>query len=205
MPEKDYSLKELLEKHVHRQIFTGWSGAEAYYLPGLAAYLKIAPLESPSDLSREKEVLEWLAGKLSVPKALGFEKTNDKQLILISEIKGRAVSDHVAANRHDMVVIRDCVKKTAAAMRQIHDLPIAECPFKQDIDTKLAAARENIRRGFVDESDFDREHQGRSAAKIYNELVEKKTASRRPCFYPRRFLPAQFYDPGRRDQRLYRF
>lgn len=85
MHEEKFMLEDLLERHEHKQVFTGWSGAEAYYLPGLAAYLKIAPVESPSNLAREKEVLQWLDGKLPVPKVLGFEEANGKRLILLSE------------------------------------------------------------------------------------------------------------------------
>ena len=53
-------LQDLLEKHSHQRNYSGWSGAEAYHLPDLAAFLKIAPVHGPSDLAREKEVLEWL-------------------------------------------------------------------------------------------------------------------------------------------------
>jgi aminoglycoside phosphotransferase len=177
MREKNHTLRDLLRKHTHKQVFTGWSGAEAYYLPGLAAYLKIAPTESPSNLAREKEVLEWLEEKLPVPKVLGFQEAEGKQLILLSEIKGLAASEHVAANRHDTAAIFDFIKKAAEALRSIHDLPVNDCPLAQDIEVKLSTARENIRRGFVVESDFDRENQGRNAREIYDELVGKKPLS----------------------------
>jgi len=167
-------LKDLLDRYSHQRIFTGWSGAEAYYLPGLSAYLKIAPAESLSNLAREKEVLEWLDGKLPVPRVLGFQEANGKQFILLSEIKGVAASDHMAANCHDTTVIFDFIKKAAKAMRGIHDLPINDCPLAQNIEVKLAAAHENIRRGLVDESDFLQENIGRMSEEIYHELVEKK-------------------------------
>jgi aminoglycoside phosphotransferase len=171
------TLQDLLSKQNRTQIFTGWSGAECYYLPGLAAYLKVAPAGGPSDPEREKAVLEWLDGKLDVPKVLGFEESNGKCLILLSEIKGVPASEYVAANSHDPSLIERHVEQAARAMRAIHDLPIDACPLREDIDIKLVSALENIRRGFVDESDFDLENQGRTAEAIYEELVEKKPAA----------------------------
>jgi aminoglycoside phosphotransferase len=168
------SLNSLLSRHASRQIFTGWSGAECYYLPGLAAYLKIAPAGGPSDLEQEKAVLEWLDGKLDVPKVLRFEESDGKYSILLSEIKGVPASEYVAANSHDPALIECHVEQAARAMRAVHDLPIDACPLRQDIKVKLISAPENICRGFVDESDFDLENQGRSAQAIYEELVEKK-------------------------------
>lgn len=174
MREGTLILKDLLGRYSHQRIFTGWSGAEAYYLPGLSAYLKIAPAESLSNLAREKEVLQWLDGKLPVPEVLGFEEVDDKQYILISEIKGIAASEYVASNCNNPAVIHDYVKSAAKAIRDIHDLPIRDCLLRQDIDVKLAAAWENIRRKLVDESDFLQENIGRTSEEIYDELVEKK-------------------------------
>jgi aminoglycoside phosphotransferase len=169
-----YKLENILSLYRHKQVFTGWSGAEVYYLSDLAAYLKIAPVESLSNLRREKEVLEWLEGKLAVPKVLGFEENGIKHSILLSEIKGVPGSVYVAAGGYDTSLLLDFVRAAARAMRGIHDLPIADCPLLLDLDTKLSTAMENIKQGFVDESDFDRENQGRSAKDVYDELIEKK-------------------------------
>lgn len=171
------SLNSLLSTHAHRRVFTGWSGAEAWCLPELAAYLKIAPINSLSNLAYEREVLEWLDGKLTVPKVLGFEEAGGKHLILLSEIQGVPGSEYAAANSNDPALIERHVENAARAMRAVHELPIGGCQLKQDIDVKLASALENIRRGFVDESNFDRENQGRSAEEIYRELVEKKPSA----------------------------
>ena len=167
-------LRNLLTKHSFRQVFTGWSGAEVYYLPDLAAYLKIAPAESLSDLKRETEVLRWLAGKLNVPEVLGFEESDEKHLLLLSEIKGVPMSEYVETVRGDNELILELVEKAAGAMRAMHDLSRDACHLRQELAVKLAAARENIRRGFVDESDFDKDNQGRTAGDVYDELIKKK-------------------------------
>ncbi len=174
MRDKNYMLSDLLKQQKHKQIFTGWSGAETYYLPEMAAYLKIAPMGSLSDLRREKEVLEWIGEKLPVPKVLGFQLDADKQFILLSEIKGIVTSEHVPANSRDITLIYDFAEKAARAIRAVHDLPLADCLLKQNIDVKLAAANKNIKLGLVDETDFDEQNLGRTAQDVYEELVEKR-------------------------------
>lgn len=148
-----------------------------YYLPGPAAYLKIAPVESLTDLKREAEVLSWLKGKLPVPDVLEFEETDGSYLILISEVRGVPASEYIAGSRDNPGLIAEFVETSAGAMRAMHDLPIGDCGLREDIEVKLATAQENIRREFVDESDFDIENQGRTASDIYDELVKKKSLS----------------------------
>jgi aminoglycoside phosphotransferase len=167
-------LRDLLTKYTSRQIFTGWSGAEVYHFPDLAAYLKIAPAESLSNLKREAEVLEWLADKLSVPEVLEFEEADGKHLLLLSEIKGVPASEYLETNRDNNESMRELVEKAAKVMRAMHDVARENCPLRQDLQIKLATAQENIRRGFVDEGDFDKHNQGRTAENIYHELIEEK-------------------------------
>jgi aminoglycoside phosphotransferase len=167
-------LRDLLSKYSFKQVFTGWSGAEVYHFPDLAAYLKIAPAESLSNLKREAEVLGWLAGKLSVPQVLEFGEADGKHLLLLSEIEGVPASEYAATIRGDNKLTLELVEKAARAMRAMHDLSREGCHLPQDLEVKLATAQENIRRGFVDESDFDNHNQGRTAENIYDELIEKK-------------------------------
>lgn len=174
MRDKNYMLSDLLKQQKHKQIFTGWSGAQVYYLPEMAAYLKIAPVGSLSDLMREKEVLEWIGEKLPVPKVLGFQLDGDNQFILLSEISGIVTSEYISANCHDITLIYNFVEKAARAIRAVHDLPVADCLLKQNIDVKMAAANKNIQLGLVDETDFDKQNLGRTARNIYDELVEKR-------------------------------
>lgn len=171
---KEYSLQQLLSEYPHTRNLTGWSGAEVYHIPGLSAYLKIAPVESLSNLLREKEVLDWLEGKLLAPKVLGFEEGGDKRYLLISEVEGQPASEYISGHRDNGEAVRELITASARAMRRLHDLDIRDCPLAQDIGVKLTAAFDNIRRGYVNESDFDQENLGRSAQDIYHELVEKK-------------------------------
>ncbi len=48
---------------------------------------------SLKSLEKERERLEWLKGKLPVPKVIGFTHINDKDVLLLSAIEGKNLKD----------------------------------------------------------------------------------------------------------------
>jgi len=62
----------------------------------------------------------------------------------------------------------------AAGLKLIHSVKIDNCQFDQSLSTQLAAAHRNVINGWVDESDFDPARQGRKAADLFDELVQRK-------------------------------
>lgn len=122
-------------------------------------YLKIA-----SDLSREHARLLWAVGRLPVPQVVAFVASAAEHYLLLDELPGTPVE--FAAE----LSIADRVCHLAQTMRILHSIPIAGCPFDSRIAARLADAEVNVREGKVDESDFDEERQGRSAASILAEL-----------------------------------
>lgn len=81
-------LAVLLEGCTWEQITLGKSKAKTFHLKGHSEnqYLKIQPVDALEPLQNEMERLEWLQGKLSVPKVLYYEKDRDYEYILLSEI-----------------------------------------------------------------------------------------------------------------------
>jgi len=163
-------LSGLLRLHMHERIDLGCSGAEVFYLPDLAAYLKVGMIDKNSDLGGERNVLEWINGKLDVPKILNYERSGETESLLISEVVGIPASQYVSVEGGTLETIRDFLKKAASRMREIHKIPIAGCPLDQRLDVKLAKAWRNIHLGFVDEADFESENLGKTAIEIFREL-----------------------------------
>lgn len=155
----------MIDMQEHRRIPREYSGLELYYLPGLRAYLKIGDLAKNSNLTRERDALEWLAGKLYVPKLLDFEIADGREFILISEIPGKPYADLPP----DASV--EWLAHVAVEIRTIHELPVAECPLDERLAVKLAKAEQNIAGGFVDESGFDSEDLGKSGPNVLAELL----------------------------------
>lgn len=61
-------------------------------------------------------------------------------------------------------------------LRRLHDIPVAECPFDERLDVKLAQAAAAVSAGVVDESDFDGDNAGMTAAQVLDRLVAERPA-----------------------------
>jgi aminoglycoside phosphotransferase len=146
--------------------------AAAYVFRIGSRYLKIDVRGGPNSLLAEKERLEWLRGRLPVPAVLYYGTDAMHEYLLLSEIEGIMACDQ--AWREDMVGL---VRLLAQGLRRVHSVDIASCPFDERLDRKLAAARERVEKGLVDEMDFDAERQGRRAGDLYEELLRTRPPS----------------------------
>lgn len=165
-----FNLEDLLNTQIHKQIHREYSGLEVYFLPELSAYLKIGIISKNSNLRWERDVLEWLSGKIQVPNVLDFEISDGREYSLISEIRGQTYSEELAASDKSSE-IENFIELVAARIREIHDLAIDDCDLDQRLMAKIKKADENIRNGFVLESDFDQENLGKTARQVFDELM----------------------------------
>lgn len=167
-------LSETLSGYVWQQDFTGFSGTQVFHLKaanGENLYLKTA-LGSGSELAEEKQRLEWLKGKLSVPEVRFFVQDEARDYLLISEIEGAGA--HGDLWKED---VRRAIELLANGVRMIHSLPVADCPFDETLEAKIEQARRRMELGLVDESDFDDERQGRTAEDLFRELIATRPTS----------------------------
>src|ERR1041385_8441330 len=118
-------LKTLIGDSTWHETFEGLSGVRTYLLEGNDnRYLKVAPRNSDPGLLAEKQRLEWLQGKLPVPKILYYGDDTIGQFLLLSEIAGWMAHDEAfRANIHQLV------RLLVVGLRQIHSVNIANCPF----------------------------------------------------------------------------
>ncbi len=172
-------LRQLLEAaHLERDAIR-MSRAAIYRVSGLSqwgtAYLKVEECTEEDDLLREKQVLEWLRGRLPVPQVLYFDELDGTQFLLISEIAGL----HAAAEEHFVseAAITAMIRALARGLRQVHALDFRECPFRRDLDVVLAEAQERVERGLVDSSELERENMGRDPREILQELQDTRPAA----------------------------
>jgi aminoglycoside 3'-phosphotransferase II len=155
------SLRDQLAGFTFERVALG-EVAETYRLTrrdGSVRYLKIA-----DDLERERMRLAWAADRLPVPRVIAFASESDRQYLVLEALAGTPIE--LATD----LGVSDRVAHLARTMRALHDVPIASCPFDGRIAERLAQAEANVRAGRVDESDFDAERIGRSAASILDEL-----------------------------------
>jgi aminoglycoside phosphotransferase len=136
-----------------------------------ARYLKIARRGSEQDLQPEVARLLWLQNKLPVPQVLYMAEAGDLQYCLLSAIPG-LVLYHDDLREHLPAMLR----QYALALREIHALPIANCPFDARLDVKIAQARRRLDAGLINEDDFDEERAGQRARSLFKQALATRPA-----------------------------
>lgn len=170
MPEQ---LKDIIKGSKWIKDTIGCSDAHIYYLKGISngnnAYLKILLQNSLSTLLPEKRVIEWLQGKLPVPKILYYGIHKDIEYLLISEIEGEDASSKIFKTEP-----YNLIRILARSLKMIHAIPIENCPFDQRLDTKLKMAEIRVEKGLVDENDFEPAYLGKTAKYIFQEVLKMR-------------------------------
>ncbi|MBP7651347.1 MAG: aminoglycoside 3'-phosphotransferase [Phenylobacterium sp.] len=116
-------------------------------------------------LERETGVLRWLAGKAPVPQVLWSGPVADDLALVMAAAPGAALSHVPAADAEAALTA------TIRALAVLHAVPIADCPFDQRLPLKLVEAQARLVDGAVDETDFDAERLGLTAAEAWTRLA----------------------------------
>ena len=169
------SIREKVMDCLWSNIAVGKSSDKVFRLQqsdGVTYFLKIAHKLPLRDLQAEAEVLKWLADKLPVPEVIRFDEDDDRDYLLISGLPG--VDTDSLIGEMDNVKL---VKLLARGLRQIHRIPVENCPFDRTLDTVMKLAWFNVQNDLVEDGDFDDFRQGTTSEALYDELVRKKPAN----------------------------
>lgn len=113
------------------------------------AYLKVAKGSTAAvDLRSEADRLRWIAGRLPVPDVLFFEE-GEVTCLLLTEVPGAP-----AHARIDDLGPTAVLAMLAETLREIHELPIEDCPFDGLFDLEIRRAERRLLEGLVDEAQF---------------------------------------------------
>ena len=112
-----------VEKETHGDQSDGYK----LITPGQNYFLKVA-----SALEKEKVRLEWLAGKLPVPRVIALIRIEDKDALLMTEVEGEDL-----ARFSQKISQKDTIAKLALAIRDVHSIDISSCPFGKKGDGKV--------------------------------------------------------------------
>lgn len=169
MAQHLFSIENLRENYHWKEITIGHSDAKTYLLVGdTNLYIKMQRKGAIEPLFIEKKKLEWLQNKLPVPKVLYYGEEEDLEYIVISELKGADASSENHPHKEQLIML------LAKGLKQIHSLPIQDCPFNQTLEMKLKEAQKRMELHLVDEEDFDDIRKGKKAGDLYEELLKKR-------------------------------
>lgn len=164
-----------------RQVHVGLSSARVFRLEAKdkkTFYLKIDARASEQHLlKQEKTKLEWLVNRLPVPEVVMFAENENAEYLLLSEVSGVDASDDFWKGNE-----RKVIEQLANGLEMIHGLPIKDCSFSARLDGKIKLAEERMKKGLVDENDFDEERLGRTAEDLFRELTETEAPDEDPVF-----------------------
>ncbi|PDT05757.1 APH(3') family aminoglycoside O-phosphotransferase [Rhizobium chutanense] len=150
----------------------GRSAASVFRLEGEglpALYLKVEQAGPFGELADEAARLGWLkAAALPCPDVIAWESDGERNWLLISALPGTNLASASALTPLARVEL------LAAALLDLHRLPIASCPFDHRLERRIAAAKARMQAGIVDETDFDQARLGKSAEALFAELESGK-------------------------------
>lgn len=153
----------------------GESGADVFRLRcgnGEDLFLKSEPIGPLAELPDEIERLRWLRqSNLPGPAVLDVLTEHYRHWLLMSAVPGQDLAS--ASDLSAPQVIR----LVASALRSLHQVPIAQCPFDHSLEHRIAAAGNRVNAGLVDETDFDDQRLGRAATDVFAELLSTRPAA----------------------------
>ncbi|MNZ97962.1 Aminoglycoside 3'-phosphotransferase [compost metagenome] len=168
LPEE---LMKLIDGYNWHRVTIGRSESQTYRLTGTAGscFLKMHAANAIERLCDERSRLEWLQGRLPVPKVLYYGVNGWGEYLLMSEAAGLD-----ASNKMPDLTDRQLMRLLGEGLRAVHEIPIRSCPFDRTLDAVLPEAGRRVRLGLVDEDDFDSNRKGMQAEALYEELLLKR-------------------------------
>jgi len=130
----------------------GMSPAEIirFDMPDGCAYLKSVDAAYSSttySVKREAGVIQWLDGKLRVPHVIDCGVADNREFMVMSEIKGSHISDDKGDPEKHIAHLANCVNLMQA-------LDITDCPFDSSVDVRLRELKYLMDSHFIAADDF---------------------------------------------------
>ena len=149
---------------------SGDSGAQVWRSQKFV--VKVQPLGRFESLRTEQVKLRWLAGRVPVPRVVGHATDAASEYLATTRLPGLPMH-HPDALLH----ARRNAELLARALRELHALPIRDCPFNASLAVRLRQARERVEGGLVDGADFDAQRLGQSPEQMLRALLKSRPAT----------------------------
>ncbi len=148
-------------------VTTGMSGAAVFRATqqGHAPrYMKVGFDAAAGDMREEIARTQWLAGRgIAVPSVLRVEDRGDSVAVLMAALAG------VPADISRLATPR-LIAALAQAVKALHALPAADCPFDETLDARLARAQAAVDAGAIDPAEFEPHNRNTAPAEMLRRL-----------------------------------
>lgn len=137
LPEK---IRRLTENKPFKTDSIGMSGAQVLIYDNMV--LKIESLSERT--ASDRKMLEWLYGKIPVPRIIEQENTQDKSFLLMTRAEGE-----MSCSERFLSKPKELVPLLAEAVKMLWNADISDCPRKRG-SKELSEARIRVEKGLVD-------------------------------------------------------
>jgi aminoglycoside phosphotransferase len=151
---------------------SGWSPAEVVKLSvdNDCFYLKSIDVKYSAttySVKREKDVMQWLKGKLIIPKVIDFGCEDNREFLIMSELDGIYIDD-IRTNPEEYI------KHLVNVVNQLHSVDISSCPFDSGVDTRLSELGFLLSSGLASVNDWNETTPFADPNKFYQWLCDNK-------------------------------
>ncbi len=127
--------------------------------------LKIQAISEEAE--NEYHIIEWLQGKLPVPKVLGYETDEKKTYLLMTKVHGEmACADKYMKNPEQLTTM------LAEGLQKLWKVDISNCPYTWTLEKKLQMAKYIVENNLVDMSNLEPDTFGENGFRNPNHLLE---------------------------------
>lgn len=127
--------------------------------------LKIQPDDHQSH--HEYRMMQWLQGKLPVPKTLGFESDGKKAYLLMTRLSGEMACTEKNMNDPDRLT-----STLAEGLQRLWKVDTVGCPYSLTLDVRLSQAKEAVEKGLVAIDDAEEDTFGENGFKDPEHLLD---------------------------------
>ena len=134
-------IKSLIESKSYTVDEIGMSGNQVLIFEDMV--LKIE--EKSEAVERQVQMMQWLEGKIPVPKVIAYEVEDEKSYLLMSKISGV-----MSCDTYYLEHPQELLKALASGLKMLWQVDVKDCPVVRDVDAVLDEARLQIVNGWVD-------------------------------------------------------
>ncbi|WP_413797072.1 APH(3'') family aminoglycoside O-phosphotransferase [Streptomyces iranensis] len=149
-------------------VTVGESGAAVFRSTDTTRYAKCVPAADAAELKAEHDRVAWLSGQgVPVPRVLDWHSGDAGTCLVTSAVSG-VPADQVAAGD-----LWRSWERIADVVRRLHEVSVAECPFRRDLDAMVSVARDIVARDAVNPEFLPVEQQQIPTAELLGRLTRQ--------------------------------
>ena len=139
----------------------------------------VLKIEDESEaVEKQIKLMQWLDGKLPVPKVLAYEEEIGKSYLLMSKIQGKMSCDTYYLE-HPQILL----KALAHGLKMLWEVKTEGCPCVRDLDTMLEETKRQVENHMVDLDNVEETTFGEGGFENPEHLLEW-LQNNRPIFEP---------------------